>query len=131
MRKGFLTGRKRARFQVDLPEDALDRLAGVGDGQEQTVELRDVGWALGELTPEYREAVLLASRGVSVEEGAARLAIPAGTFKSRVTRGRRRLRELTESRDAHRTAVKPQPRSEPARSPRPRGRRNWKGVVIG
>lgn len=129
MRNRFLTERRRARFQADLPDDALDRLAGVADGQEQAVELRDAAWALGELTPEHREAVLLASEGVTIEEATTRLSIPEGTYKSRVARGRSRLRELTENRDAHRPARPPAP--EPVRAFRPRRRRDWKGVVIG
>lgn len=131
MRNRFLTERRRARFQADLPDDALDRLAGVADGQEQAVDLRDAAWALSELRPEYREAVLLASEGVTVEEAAARLSIPEGTYKSRVARGRTRLRELTENRDAHRPPPNPQPRPEPARRSGARRRREWKGVMIG
>ena len=95
MRNTFLTAVRRLRYQADLPDDALDRMFGVAESQTYAVELRDADWALGELTPEQRAAVLLASEGVSIEEAAARLAIPEGTFKSRVARGRLRLRALT------------------------------------
>ncbi|WP_375429603.1 sigma-70 family RNA polymerase sigma factor, partial [uncultured Sphingomonas sp.] len=60
MRNRFLTGRRHTRFQADMPEDAIDRLLSVAENQEAAVDLRDVGWALTELAPEQREAVLLA-----------------------------------------------------------------------
>ena len=128
MRNSFLSGRRRARFHADLPEDAVDRLLGVAQSQEHSVELRDVDRAIGELSAEHRDAVVLASEGVTIEEGAARLQIPEGTYKSRLVRGRRRLRELTENRDAYR-ASRTDP--EPRRSLRPRPCRDWTGVVIG
>src|SRR3546814_2759095 len=49
MRNSFLSGRRRARFHANLPEDAFDRLLGVAEGQGAAVDLRDVKWALGEL----------------------------------------------------------------------------------
>lgn len=129
MRNRFLTERRRARFQVDLPDDTLDRMAGVEEGQEQAVALRDATWALSELAPEYREAVLMAGAGVTMDEAAARLGIPAGTFKSRVARGRTRLRRLTEEGRA--PAPPPRPTIEQRRPNRPRRKRDWKGVMIG
>lgn len=96
MRNSFLSGRRRARFETDLPEEVRDRILSVPGSQEASVVLNDVQWALSELVMEQREAVLLVSQGVSFEEGAARLSIPINTFKSRVSRGRLRLRQLTE-----------------------------------
>src|SRR3546814_4370259 len=78
MQNSFLSGRRRARFHANLPEDAFDRLLGVAEGQGAAVDLRDVKWALGELIPEQRAAILLAAEGLSIEEAAASLAIPAG-----------------------------------------------------
>ena len=125
MRNSFLSGRRRARFRADLPEDALDRLFGVDESQSQAVELGEVRRAIGELTPEHREAVLMASEGVSVEEAAARLAIPTGTVKSRVARGRDRLRKIAED------GPKPPLPAPDKTEHRPRERRDWKGVIIG
>src|SRR3546814_16963641 len=42
MRNSFLSGRRRAPFHADLPEDAFDRLLGVAGGQGAAVDLRDV-----------------------------------------------------------------------------------------
>lgn len=128
MRNIFLSDRRSDRFHADLPEEAFDRLLGVTDTQGLAVELRDVRWALGELTPEHREAVLLASEGLSIEEGAAQLAIPEGTFKSRVWRGRLRLRQLTENRN---TPLLPAKRIEAKHRGATRPRRDWTGVTIG
>lgn len=131
MRNSFLTGRRRARFQADMPEDAIDRLLGVGENQSAAVDLRDVDWAMTELNAEQREAIVLASQGVTIEEAAARLAIEPGTYKSRLWRGRERLRSLTEDRAtpllSDRRAAEPKPEKRPAR----RARRDWTGVMIG
>lgn len=129
MRNAFLSGRRRARFQADLPEDALDRMLSVAATQGETLDLRDVDWAMGELTPEHRDALRLASQGLPIEEAAALLSIPPGTFKSRVARARMRLRSLTEDRATPVLAVKTA-KPEPAPAKR-RERRNWKGVMIG
>lgn len=128
VRNIFLSDRRRDRFHADLPEDAFDRWPGVADTQGLAGDLRNVRWALGELTPEHREAVVLASEGLSIEEGAAQLAIPEGTFKSRVWRGRLRLRQLTENRD---TPLLPLKRigAKPREVTRPR--RDWTGVMVG
>lgn len=133
MRNGFLSGRRRARFEADLPEEARDKMLSVSGSQESSVALNDVQWALRELVAEQREAVLLASQGISSEEGALRLSIPIGTFKSRVARGRLRLRQLTDNRD---TSLVPAKAVTPERSaPRLRRsnhhRRDWSGVLIG
>lgn len=124
MRNSFLSGRRRARFQADLPEEAFDRQLGVAGAQGAAVDLRDVDWALGELIPEQRAAILLAAEGLSIEEAAARLAIPAGTFKSRLWRGRLRLKRLMEHRDTPLLDRR-------EKWPKPPPRRNWKNVVIG
>ena len=129
MRNSFLTARRRARFQVEMPEGALDRAFSVEGGQSAAVELSDARWALSRLAPEQRDAVLLASEGVSVDEGAARLGIPRGTFASRIARGRHRLRELTEGGDASSVYDSPPPSDAPVS--KTRRKRDWTGVVIG
>src|SRR3546814_21149974 len=80
------------------------------------------------LIPEQRAAILLAAEGLSIEEAAASLAIPAGTFKSRLWRGRLRLKRLMEHRD---TPLLDRRVAEKRPMTRPRRNRNWQGVVIG
>lgn len=134
MRNSFLSGHRRARFQADMPDDAIDRMMWVEENQSWTLALKDAAWALGELAPEQREAVLLASQGVSVEEGAAQIGIAEGTFKSRVWRGRVRLVALVEDRSTPLLAQQtlPEPvKAQDERPKRPRKKRDWRGVVIG
>lgn len=135
MKNSFLTGRRRARFQADLPEEARDRMLKVDETQSLAIWLRDTDWALGELPPDQREAVLLASQGVSIEEAAMRLGVATGTVKSRIARGRTRLRALIEERSTP-LLVDRDGRDEAApaadRPARPRKKkRDWRGVMIG
>jgi len=128
MRNSFLSDRRRDRFRADLPDDALDRLLSVAPNQDDAVALTDLDWALGELPPDQRDAVLLAGEGVSIEESAVRLSVAEGTIKSRISRGRERLRKLTDDRDTPLLADK---RETPVAVDKPRRRRDWSGVVIG
>jgi len=125
MRNAFLSARRRDRFHVNLPDDGLAHLPGVDGGQNGIIEWGEMERALGELSPEHRAAVLLAGEGDSIEDAAIRLAIPEGTFKSRLARGRMRLREL---------AANPKAKTPPVLTPqksRKRRPRNWAGVMIG
>lgn len=63
------------------------------------LELRDIDVALRLLPPEQRQVLLLvALEEMTYEEIAAALRIPKGTVMSRLSRGRERLRALTEGR---------------------------------
>jgi RNA polymerase sigma-70 factor (ECF subfamily) len=119
MRNRFLTNRRRARFQADLPESAIDLLLSVAENQENVVGLRDVGWALTELVPEQREAVLLAGEGVSTLDAADRLGIPGETFKSRMARGRTRLWLLNDGQGTHCSQIARRPFAPALSSPDP------------
>ncbi|WP_010165387.1 RNA polymerase sigma factor [Sphingomonas sp. PAMC 26617] len=131
MRNSFLTGRRRARFQADMPEDAFDRLLSVSENQSASVNLRDVDWAMTELNLEQREAVIMASQGVTIKEAAERLAIAPGTYKSRLWRGRERLRSLTEDRATPLLSDRRAAEQKPEKRPCKRERRDWTGVMIG
>ncbi|MGY2737285.1 RNA polymerase sigma factor [Sphingomonas sp. UYP23] len=131
MRNVFLSGRRRMRFQADLPDEVLDRMLSVDATQGEAVDLRDVDWAMGELTPNHRDVVQLASQGVSIEEGAAQLSIPEGTFRSRLWRARARLRRLTEDRLVPLPMAKVFGLENETTAPVERKRRDWTGVIIG
>lgn len=134
MRNSFLSGRRRARFHADLPDDALERLLSVPESQDNAVNLHDVACALGDLIPEQREAILLAAEGLSIEEAAAELSIPEGTFKSRVWRGRLRLKQLTEGTEIapiEGAATRSPDRRMVQKARKSRVRRDWKNVMIG
>ena len=103
-------------------------MLSVAPNQDDAVALTDLDWALSELPPDQRDAVLLAGEGVPIEESAVRLSVAEGTIKSRISRGRERLRKLTDDRDTPLLADK---RETPAAVDKPRRRRDWSGVVIG
>jgi RNA polymerase sigma-70 factor (ECF subfamily) len=71
----------------------------LASGASHHLELRDLGRAMGHLSHDQREAILmLALDGVKYREAAKVLKVPIGTIRSRVSRGREILRELTEGR---------------------------------
>ena len=97
--------RRNVRNSVPLPEDdALGRAAatatpvGRGGIPQDPIAAREtqlvISRALSELPESQREAIVLVDvEGYSVEEAAAILDCPAGTVKSRCSRGRARLAE--------------------------------------
>ncbi len=96
MRNAFFTGQKRQRREVDIPDDVLHAIPTVDPVQAFALELREAREALTRLPDQQRRAVILASEGTSVEDGATMLAIPANTYKSLVRRGRERLTQMLE-----------------------------------
>jgi RNA polymerase sigma-70 factor (ECF subfamily) len=63
--------------------------------QEKYLELRDLDRALGRLPAEQRATILLVGlEGMSYLDAATVLGIPAGTVRSRLSRGRETLRDL-------------------------------------
>ncbi len=89
-RQGRALGRLggRAVPAVGFEDDAVARV-DVWD------RVGPIGTLLGSLSPDQRDVVgLFALAGLSYEEIAQALGIPIGTVKSRLTRARRRLRNL-------------------------------------
>lgn len=85
--------RRRSR----RPRPAEDWIGAVPPGRdvEDAAETVDVESALMALPVEFRAAVVLRDMcGLDYEEISAVLAIPAGTVRSRIARGRRALAEL-------------------------------------
>lgn len=96
--------RRNVRSSVPLPEDDIGDAAatatpiGRGGRPGDPIEAREmqllISRALAELPESQREAIVLVDvEGYSVEEAAAILDCPAGTVKSRCSRGRARLAE--------------------------------------
>ena len=102
----FLDGarrRKRIRFDA-LTDEAAERLHSGERATEQILDDAeldaDVQRALDALAPEYRAAVVLCDiEGLTYEEVAATLGVKIGTVRSRLHRGRARLRMALEHRD--------------------------------
>ena len=100
--------RSKVRATEPLPDDLEERagrgslVTGATSGASDPVEAaegaerrRAVLGALAALTPEQRAALVLVDmEGYSVDEAAALLEVPAGTVKSRCSRGRARLAPL-------------------------------------
>ena len=92
-------GRRRIRLRL-LPagrdhHDVADDVATAVDGDTEAAR---VGAALGRLDEAQRDVLLLvAGTELSYEEAAQALGVPVGTVRSRLARGRARMRELLEA----------------------------------
>lgn len=81
---------------------ALSERPEIGDGENQPEEIVEqqgdreaVAAAMQELTPEYREILLLRyMQELDYDEIAAVLAVPVGTVKSRLNRAKAQLKEI-------------------------------------
>ncbi len=83
----------RAGMPVELCETE-PRLSQPPD-QDKRLELRDLDRALGQLPEEQRAVILLVGlEGMGYDDAAKTLGIPAGTVRSRLSRGRNALRRL-------------------------------------
>jgi len=70
------------------------------------LSLRDLDRALGRISEEQREVILLIGlEGISYEEAATVLGVPTGTIRSRLSRGRAALRNLMDRRDGTEAAI--------------------------
>jgi RNA polymerase sigma-70 factor (ECF subfamily) len=90
--------RKRQRRPVEALPDEPERVLAGGDAPDEVLARvtlpEDVQEALAALPPEWRAAIVLCDVvGHSYEEIAAALGVPVGTVRSRIHRGRARLRD--------------------------------------
>jgi RNA polymerase sigma-70 factor, ECF subfamily len=88
--------RRRNDAAVSLDDDAALAVAHPPE-QLPWMDTKDLAKALGELSPDQREAIILVgAEGFSYEETAEIMGTAVGTVKSRVNRARNRLLELLE-----------------------------------
>ncbi|KQM23670.1 MULTISPECIES: RNA polymerase sigma factor [unclassified Sphingomonas] len=79
------------RRETFVPPEAGDAVGRQGE-QEMTVEMHNIGRAMGKLPPEQREVIALVMvEGFAYREAAEILDIPIGTLTSRLVRGREAL----------------------------------------
>ncbi len=91
--------RRRVRLQVQL-EDAPGAMAQA-PRQDQGLICDDIAAAMDRLPEDQRAAIVLtALEGLSYEEAAAVLGIRIGTLRSRLSRGREKLRALYTGHDS-------------------------------
>jgi RNA polymerase sigma factor (sigma-70 family) len=81
-----------------LPLDDLNGRATVPGGQEASLTMRDLQRAFDQLSPPFREVLMIvAVEGVSYEEAAGIIGTPVGTVRSRLSRARSQLKGALES----------------------------------
>lgn len=88
--------RRKTKFESQYdPSTYIDSLS-VMPNQEDSMDLKTVNIAMGRLSPEHREILIMVCvRGLRYEEAAEKLALPVGTVRSRLSRARTALqREL-------------------------------------
>ena len=102
LRNQFHTTYRKRRREVEDTDGVYAARLAVAPEQGSYLELDDLQKALGKLSVEQREAILLvAAEGLTYEETAEICGTKVGTIKSRVNRARNRLEELLGYDDAH------------------------------
>jgi RNA polymerase sigma-70 factor (ECF subfamily) len=98
--------RREARFTVVDPQEAGARQDALGGDPGVDIGLRiDLMAALGKLSPEHREPLLLVTlEQLSYAECSELLGIPIGTVMSRISRARVALRAALDGRPARANA---------------------------
>jgi RNA polymerase sigma-70 factor (ECF subfamily) len=94
----WVNGIRRAKRWLTVGIDDCDELPH-SDDQHVVLEFKDTIRALSSLPVEQRRAVVASAIGIEHPQQAAELGVPIGTIKSRTSRGRAALAELT-SRNA-------------------------------
>jgi RNA polymerase sigma-70 factor (ECF subfamily) len=87
--------RRRARRAVQADESVLEGMAAAHDVAGEAALRMTVDWALRQLPPQYRAAVVLRENyDMSYQQIADILDVPLDTVKSRISRGRQALANL-------------------------------------
>jgi RNA polymerase sigma-70 factor (ECF subfamily) len=101
LRNLFYTSLRKRRREVEDPDGVIAGMLSTAPEQHGRLDLNDLRTALGNLSVEQREALLLVgAEGMSYEEAAAICEVNIGTIKSRINRARTRLAELLDVADA-------------------------------
>jgi RNA polymerase sigma-70 factor (ECF subfamily) len=102
LRNQFYTSVRKRRREVEDPDGVSAGMLSAPPEQHGRLDLDDLRTALGKLSVEQREVLLLVgAEGMSYEEAAAICGVKVGTIKSRMNRARIRLAELLGVADEH------------------------------
>jgi RNA polymerase sigma-70 factor, ECF subfamily len=86
--------------ELESVEWLVDTAPSPSSQYERTEFWDEIQQLLNRLTPEYRAAVILVDiQGMDYTEAAQAMGVTLGTMKSRLVRGRLRLREMLKKRD--------------------------------
>ncbi|MCB8819787.1 sigma-70 family RNA polymerase sigma factor [Microvirga rosea] len=95
LRNAFYSHYRKVSKEVEDSDGSYAAKQIVMPEQMSRLDLQDLHEALGKLSSEHREALLMvAAEGISYEEAAMRMGVAVGTVKSRVNRARARLAEI-------------------------------------
>lgn len=93
--------RSRARVGRTVGMEAIDSHVQEPPNQEPRLHVHRIVKALDRLPDDQRETILLvALEGLTYDEVADAMNVPVGTVRSRLSRGRRALREMRETEPA-------------------------------
>jgi RNA polymerase sigma-70 factor (ECF subfamily) len=107
LRNLFYTSLRKRRREVEDPDGVMAGMLSTAPEQHGRLDLDDLRTALGNLSVEQREALLLVgAEGMSYEEAAAICEVNIGTIKSRINRARTRLAELLDVADTDSRAAR-------------------------
>jgi RNA polymerase sigma-70 factor (ECF subfamily) len=107
LRNLFYTSLRKRRREVEDPDGMMAGMLSAPPEQHGRLDLDDLRTALGRLSVEQREALLLVgAEGMSYEEAAAICEVNIGTIKSRINRARTRLAELLDVADTDSRAAR-------------------------
>jgi RNA polymerase sigma-70 factor (ECF subfamily) len=108
LRNQFYSDRRRAWRQAPWDQEAAERIPGGSSDQIFSAELSDTVRALGKLSDEQREAlILVGAGGFSYEDAAAICKCAVGTVKSRVARARKTLIDILDGENRLGDAARP------------------------
>ena len=97
LRNQFYSDKRRSWRQTQLDQEAAERTLVAVDDPEAPLALDELRLALGMLSAEQREAlILVGAGGFAYEEAAEICGCAVGTVKSRVSRARRTLQGILE-----------------------------------
>ncbi len=107
LRNLFYTSLRKRRREVEDPDGVIAGMLSTAPEQHGRLDLNDLRTALGKLSVEQREALLLVgAEGMSYEEAAAICEVNIGTIKNRINRARTRLAELLDVADTDSRAAR-------------------------